>query len=91
MNDLNRDVDEKVAGWMERDKYTRDGVPEMVSMFCQKPRSAMSDYELSEWETAFKHASTTAMNNPRIPWQHGKLYGKYLQIVQELRGQLCAA
>lgn len=91
MNNLNWSVDPKTAELMERDEYTQDGVPEMVSMFCQKPRHALSDYELSEWETAFKHAATTSMKNPRIPWQHGKLYGKYLQIVQELRGQLCAA
>lgn len=91
MNHLNRDVDPEVAGWMERGRYFEDGVPEMISQFRQRPIRALSDYELSEWEAAFQFASNSAVNNPRIPWYHGKLYGKYLQIVRDLRGQLCAA
>ena len=90
MNDLNRYVDPVTAELMERDKYTRDGVPEMVSMFCQKPRHAMGDYELSRWEMAFKAECNRADRDPMTPRQHGKLYGKYLQIVRDLRGQLCA-
>ena len=91
MKDLNEYVNRGIAQLMQRDKYVSDGVPELVSEFCQRPRRAMSDFELSQWETAFRAAVTMHDRDPRSPRQHGKLYGKYLQIVRDLRGQLCAA
>ena len=91
MKDLNEYVNYVIAQLMQRDKYVSDGVPELVSEFCQRPRQAMSDFELSQWETAFRAAVTMHDRDPGSPRGHGKLYGKYLQVVQELRGQLCAA